>query len=182
MTLSAPNSSHAVTRRFTSWTKRSPRVCSKDEYYAQANVRLNSQGSHPERHQSGGSTWLKAVRISITSTTSPLAPVAAGSACGPATPGSTCECAWSADTSAAATPRKTNTPPGTFMRPAIRSCVPLNPAKPGHGATSTKSACSSTRWNAASRRRQPHKQFRVPRASHLLYAGAGLVTREAPCL
>ena len=53
--------------------------------------------------------------------------------------GSRCGCAWTAATSAAATPRRCGTPPRTSARPPTRSCSPPSPARTGAGASSTTS-------------------------------------------
>ena len=53
-------------------------------------------------------------------------------------PGCTCDSAGRAATSAAATARRTATPPGTSTRPAIRSSKATTRPKAGAGATSTR--------------------------------------------
>ena len=59
--------------------------------------------------------------------------------------GCTCGCAWSAATSAAATPRPAGTPPRTSATPTTPSSAPPSPARSGAGASSTRSSADARR-------------------------------------
>ena len=67
-----------------------------------------------------------------------------------ATPGSTCACASSAATSAAATHRRIATPAPISTRPSTRSSNPRKTAKTGAGATSTTCISSVRSQNCLS--------------------------------
>ena len=100
----------------------------------------------------------------------------------PAIAGFTCASAWSAATSAAATPRKTSMPRATSSRSSTHSCAPSSPENTGSGATSTRAcpAKSVTMHSSRSTSRPIVRFFAASAGYNNLHAATHSPSRHCP--